>query len=142
MKKTGVLTVLLVLLLSGCSNGNVPRIEDYDWVMTSVQSVEADGQVVFYGERASSTLDSARQIELICRVEDNGAMTIIDETNHKTCTGTYEWKRTGPMAANYEVVVDGKKGLAVVSMTTYNDGSQIPTFIMSFDEYVVNFFPA
>ena len=38
--------------------------------------------------------------------------------------------------------VEGKKGYAVVAMTTYLDGSQDPTFIINLGpgDYTVNFF--
>ena len=42
MKKIVMLLVLLVFFMTGCSS-RVPHIEDYGWVMTSVQSGE-DGQ--------------------------------------------------------------------------------------------------
>ena len=59
MKKIVMLLVLLVFFLTGCSS-RIPHIEDYSWVMTSVQSGE-DGQAVAYGESGSSTLDTAKK---------------------------------------------------------------------------------
>ena len=43
-----------------------------------------------------------------------------------------------PPSSIYEVVVDGKEGMAVVAMTTYHDGSQDPTFIINLGDYTIN----
>lgn len=138
MKKL-VLCLVVLLFLTGCSNGNVPRIEDYNWIMTSVQSKETNGQVVAFGDRGSSTLASAKQIKLACTAQ-NGNLTFSDQTNHTTYTGTYKLSETDPQSSIYQVVVEGKEGVAVVAMTTYQDGSKEPTFIINLDEYTVNFF--
>lgn len=138
MKKAGLLLVLL-LILTGCGSSKVPQIEDYTWVMTSVQSVEAGGQAVAYGERGSSTLETAKQIVLLCRAEE-GSMTLIDQTNHKTYTGTYQLSKDSPQGAIYEVTIEGQEGYAATAMTTYQDGSQDPTLIFNLGDYAVNFF--
>ena len=117
----------------------MPKIEDYNWVMTSVQSMETEGQAIAYGERGSSTLDTAKQIEMFCRAQ-NGKLTVTDQTNNKIYTGTYKFNGTDPQSSVYEVVIAGKEGMAVVAMTTYHDGSQNPTFIISLGDYTINFF--
>lgn len=86
MKKTGLLLALLLVLLTGCA-GKAPKIDEYSWIMTSVQSMEAGGQAVAYGERGSSTLEGAKQIELLCEAKD-GKLTLTDRTNDRTYTGT------------------------------------------------------
>ena len=83
MRKIGLLLAILLLFLTECGNGNVPKIEDYAWVMISVQSKDAEGQAIAYGERGSSTLASAKQVDLTCEAE-NGNLTLIDQTNDKT----------------------------------------------------------
>lgn len=139
MRKVSLSVALLLLFLTGCSNSDVPRIEHYDWIMTSVQSMEEDGQVIAYGERGSSTLDTAKQIELICMAE-NGDLMLTDQTNHKIYTGTYELSKTDFQSSVYEVAVNGKKGIAIVTLTTYQDGSQEPTFIVTLGEKAIKFF--
>ena len=141
MKKIILLLVLAIFLLFliGCRNDHVPRIEEYNWVMTSVQSMDADGRVIAFGERGSSTLSSAKLVELTCTAE-NGQITLIDQTNSKTYVGTYKRTQTDPSSSIYEVVVNGKEGHAVVAMTSYHDGSQEPTLIIDFGEYTINFF--
>ena len=138
MRKISLLFAVL-LFLTGCNNSQVPKIDEYDWVMTSVQSIDADGQAIAFGERGSSTLPSAQQVDLTCKAE-NGNLTLTDQTNNKTYTGTYKLTQTDPKSNIYEVVVDGKEGMAVVAMTTYHDGSQAPTFIINLGDYTINLF--
>ena len=139
MRKLGVWLPLLLLLLTGCSSHSaVPKIDDYNWIMTSVQT-ESTGQVIAYGEGGNSTLDTAKQIELICMAE-NGKLTLISETNGRTYTGTYQLSQTDPRSSIYEVEIDKKKGIAVSAMTTYHGGSREPTLIIALGDYVVNFF--
>lgn len=139
MKKLSIIFIAFILLLAGCSQADVPKVDEYTWEMTSVQSKEQDGQAVAYGERGSSTLSDAVPMKLVCTAKD-GVLTLTDTTNSKTYTGTYKSKGTDPRSAHYEVTLEGKEGLAVVAMTTYHDGSQDPTFIINLDDYVINFF--
>lgn len=132
--------VFALLLMVGCSktNANVPSIEEYTWTMFSVQSSE-DGQAIAYGERGDSTLDTAEKIELTC-VASNGSLTITDKTNGKSYSGTYKFSESSSQAVIYEVVVDGKEGMAVASKTTYQNGGEEPTFIISLEECSINFY--
>lgn len=138
MKKAGLLLVFLLVLLTGCAS-KAPKINEYSWVMTSVQSMEAGGQAVAYGERGSSTLEGAKQMELLCQAKD-GKLTLTDRTNGRTYTGTYQQSQSDPKSTIYEIEVDGTTGMAAVAMTTYQDGSQDPTLILNLGEYAVNFF--
>lgn len=139
MKKAGLLLALLLLVLTGCGSSKAPKIEAYSWVMTSVQSMEAGGQAVAYGQRGSSTLEGAKQIELLCQAKD-GKLTLTDQTNNQTYTGTYQQSQVDPSSILYEVEVEGKEGVAVAAMTTYQDGSQEPTLILNLGDHTVNFF--
>lgn len=139
MKKLNIIFIALIFLLAGCSHTDVPKIDEYTWEMTSVQSKANEGQAVAYGERGSSTLENALPMELICTAKD-GVLMLTDRTNGKTYSGTYKQKETDPQSTHYDVTLDGADGLAVVAMTTYHDGSQDPTFIINLDEYVINFF--
>ena len=137
MKKLCLLWMISLLFLGGCSKNSVPKMEDYEWVMTSVQSNE-DGRVIAFGGRKSSTFDSAEQVELTCQAE-SGILTLTDQTNSKIYTGTYKLTQTDPQSSIYEVIVNGNEGMAVVAMTTYNDGNQEPTFIVNLGDYSINF---
>lgn len=138
MKRAGLLLVLLLLLLVGCSS-KTPKIDEYTWVMTSVQSMETGGQAVAYGEGGSSTLEGAKQVELICKAQ-GGTLTLTDRTNDRTYTGTYQQSQRDSKSTIYEVEVDGTSGVAVAAMTTYQDGTKDPTLILNLGDYTVNFF--
>lgn len=144
MKKYVPMICLLLLLLTGCGTNsdtytNLPAIDQYSWQMTSVQSVEADGQAVAFGPGGSSPLDSAVEIVLLCTAED-AKFTLADETNGMTYSGVYKLTDASQESLIYEVTVGETEGMAVVSMTTYNDESQTPTLIISLGDYALNFF--
>lgn len=138
MKRAGLLLALLLVLLTACSS-KAPKIDEYTWVMTSVQSMETGGQAVAYGEGGSSTLEGAKQIELVCEAQ-GGNLTLTDRTNDRTYTGTYQQSQKDSKSTIYEVNVDGTSGVAVAAMTTYQDGTQDPTLIFNLGDYTVNFF--
>ncbi|MFB2019941.1 hypothetical protein ACEVJL_00445 [Pseudoflavonifractor sp. P01025] len=138
MKRAGLLLALLLVLLTGCSS-KTPKIDEYTWVMTSVQSMEAGGQAVAYGEGGSSTLEGAKQIELVCEAE-GGNLTLTERTNDRTYIGTYQQSQRDSKSTIYEVDVDGTSGVAVAAMTTYQDGTQDSTLIFNLGDYTVNFF--
>ena len=142
MKRLSVLLCLLLLLLTGCGSkdSTVPKIEDYSWQMTTAQSMEAEGQAVAYGPGNESTLETAVEILLSCTAAD-GTITLTDETNGQTYSGTYKLVETDQQTSTYEVTVGETEDMAVVSMTTYHDDSQVPTFIISLGDYALNFFP-
>lgn len=138
MKKILSTALILLLFLSACSRG-VPKIEQHSWTMTSVQD-GATGRPVAYGTLTDSISDAAKKIDLTCTAQ-NGVLTLADNTNGKTYTGSYKLIGTDPKSANYEITLDGKKGIAVSAMTTFMDGTSTPTFIINFgpDDYTVNF---
>lgn len=144
MKKSIPFILLLVSLMAGCSTGEEnhtsgPTIEQYSWQMTSVQSMEAEGQAIAYGPKGTSTLDTAVEIILTCSAE-GGEFILSDETNEKTYSGVYELNDTSQESLIYEITVGETEGMAVVSMTTYHDDSKIPTLIINLGDYALNFF--
>lgn len=139
MKKLSVLLASLIILLCGCSGSDVPEIDEYLWTMSTVQSADANGQAIAIGPDGSSTLDTAVELELTCQAA-SGKLTFTDKTNNQTYTGTYKRTDTDSQSVIYEVTVGSSDGTAVVSMTTYQDGSQTPTLIISLADYTLNFF--
>ena len=140
MKRISVIIILALMLLVGCGkkSDSILKIEEYKWTMFSVQSKE-DGMAIAYGERGSSTLDTAKQLELTC-IAENGSLSIADKTNNKSYSGIYTHKETFTESVIYEVEIDGMEGMAVVSMTSYQNGEEEPTFIISLEEYSINFY--
>lgn len=138
MKKMGFLLALLLIVLTGCSNGNVIKMDEYTWLMTSVQSVEEEGQTIACGLGGSSVLDTAVQIDLACKAE-NGVITLKDRTNNKTYTGSYKLTDIDSRSSVYEITLGSSNGMAVVAMTTFQDESQTPTCIINLGDYVLNF---
>lgn len=140
MKRISIIIILALMLLAGCGqkSDSILKIEEYKWTMFSVQSKE-DGMAIAYGERGSSTLDTAKQLELTCTAE-NGSLSIADKTNNKSYSGIYKHKETSTESVIYEVEIDGMEGMAVVSMTSYQNGEEEPTFIISLEEYSINFY--
>lgn len=141
MKRISSICIMIaVFLMVGCGKNNVkvPSIEEYSWTMFSVQSGE-DGQTIACGERGESILDTAKKIELTC-VASDGNLTIKDKTNGKSYFGTYKFSESSSQAVIYEVVIDGKEGMAVTSMTKYQNGEEEPTFIISLEECSINFY--
>lgn len=137
MKKLVGLLFLLILCLTGCSRTDVVDIAGYSWRMTSVQGGE-DGAVVACPADKADSYEEAAVLELRCEAE-NGVLTLTDSTNAKTYTGNYRVTQTSPEATIYEVTIGDTQGYAVTGMTTYLDGSQDPTFILSIKGYAINF---
>ena len=81
---------------------------------------------------------SAAVLEMDCTAKD-GTITLTDRTNGKTYTGTYALEAADPESKTYFVALEGEEGLAVCGNTTFYDGSAAPTFIIRFDDYVLNF---
>ncbi len=142
MKKIGLSVILMfviALALSGCSSKDSIKIGNYTWTMTTIQSENADAQVVAYGTDGSSTLETAVLVKLECKAE-NGVLTLTDNTNNKTYTGSYKLTDTNSDSVIYDVEIGNISGKAVCSLTTYNKENSKPTLIISLDNYTLNFF--
>lgn len=145
MKKMMIVFCLLAFVLTGCGGGesktsDALNIEDYSWQMTTIQSTETDGQAIAHAPGAVGVPDTSVEVILKCTAAD-GELTLTDETNGNTYTGTYKLTDTNQETRIYKVTVGDSEGMAVVSMTTYHDDSQIPAFIISLGDYALNFFP-
>lgn len=143
LKRMIPFAVLLLLLLTGCGANadktEVSTIEAHSWQLTSVQSMEAEGQIIAYGPGETSTLDTAVEIVLTCTAEA-GKLTLSDETNGKTYTGEYKLTDMSQESMIYEISIDKAEGMAVVSTTTYHNERESPTLIINLGDYALNFF--
>ncbi len=146
MKK--ILSVLfvsfIVFALSAC-NADVVAIEDYEWKMRTVMNnnTEAaqyqDELVVAVGE-ADELYPDAEIVDMTLIAKD-GEIAIIDTTNGKTYSGTYEIMQKTPKGTDYEIIIDGATGYAIVAPTEYYGGSEIPTLPINIDGYSLYFIP-
>lgn len=138
-KLISTLTVLFVfIILTGCTVGSVPKLDNVTWHMRSVQDVNKNGNIIAYGKHMENAAENIPQIELICKTAD-GILTIEDKTNGKTYSGTYTLADSIYEAKRYDIVIDDKKGSAVVSQTKYN-GRNEATFIITVDSFTVNMY--
>ena len=60
------------------------------------------------------------ELQLTCEAAE-GVLTFSDETNDRTCTGSYRLIESGPQSNIYEITVEDTEGMAVVSRTTGPD---------------------
>lgn len=139
MKKIFLLIICSMMLLCGCSQSAVPEIDDFSWILVSVQSHKGSGQIIAYGPRMGETSESDGFCELVCTAKD-GVISMQDKTNGKFYTGTYEFQGKDPRSSNYKITIDGQEGIAVVAMTTYHDKTQDPTFIINLEDHSIKFF--
>lgn len=139
------LLIVLVFTLSACS-GEIVAIEDYKWKMRTVMSNDTEVAqnenefVVAVGE-ADELYPEAKIVNLKLVAED-GVITITDETNNKTYTGSYKVQQKTPKGTDYEIIIDGIKGYATVAPTEYYDCSEIPTLPINLGDYGLYFIPA
>ena len=111
----------ILLLLTACGKSDIPEIDEYTWQMTSIQSSEANGGVIAYGEKWSvgAVEDGAVELDIDCSAKD-GILTLTDHTNEVTYTGSYMVSHENPDGAIYNVTLNGQEGVAVTGMTTYS----------------------
>lgn len=140
MKKLFALILAAVLLLPGCGTPAARKyfIEEKDWQVVTVQSVE-DGRVLFIGEGRQDAYPDAEVIALSCKAE-GGRLTFT--TADQTHEGSYALQQSDENAAIYTVTVGEETGPAAVSITTYGDGRAEQTLVMQLGGYSLYFAPA
>jgi len=134
-----LLSILGLLFLAGCGHSDVPQIDEYTWAMTTVQDTEEDGRIIAYGPGGSSAFDNAVEADLECAAKD-GELSLIDKAAGRTYAGSYTRLSADSKSSVYEVTVDNVEGTAVSALTTYHDGDETPTLIISLGAYTLNFF--
>ncbi len=139
MKK--VLAVLLVFvfviaMLSACGN-NEANIEDGEWKLKSIESLNDNGDVIAVGEKSEASSD-AKVLEIVLTAQD-GELLLADKTNDETYNGAYEELLITDSRDDYKIFIDGKEGLINSTKTVYPDGSEVPMLIMTVDGYDLYF---
>ena len=136
--------LLFILLLSALtcfivSCGKAPKIEGYEWKMHSISHVE-DGRIVHDAVSDDNVLRQDAEIIDMRLIAKNGKITVTDLTNSKTYEGTYTVSDNNPKGTDYHIVLNGKAGYAGVAMTTYADGTKVPTLPITIDGYSIYFY--
>lgn len=137
-----ILSTFFCLCFVACGNEQKYTIDNYTWVMSSIQSIEQNGDFVAYSP-SDDTFDKAAYpnalaVDMVCNAK-NGSLSILDKTNGKTYRGTYKTTKRSPQTTIYEIVIEEKSGTAVVSVTRRQDGTGIPSMILSVSGYALNF---
>lgn len=134
------LIISLILVCVGCGNNDTIKIDSTTWEMTTVQATES-GSVIAYNESIpnSDGLYENADVSQITVQAENGVFKLNDVTSGASYNGTYKVIKTGYEAIVYTISIDGKDGNAVTGLTKYDDGSQIPTLIITVDDYTINF---
>lgn len=126
-----------MLSLSSCSQAGNQFIDKYDWQMTSIQAGD-DGSAIACAPELTDIHGEAEPVRMTCQAK-NGSLTITDSTHGISYTGQYSLQQENAREAVYTVSFEGAEGHGVTAMTTYHDGSQSPSFILSVDSYAINF---
>lgn len=138
-----ILSVIILVCLTGCNNTAKVPIEDYKWSMATIQSMDNNGAFIAYDPDVAidpeySYAGQCTPMEMDCYVSD-GKITIKNKTHNQVYYGTCELTENNRDSAIYEITILDEKGTAVTAMTTYADGTEAPTLIISMGGYTLNF---
>lgn len=147
MKKilSAIVCAVLILALGGCGSESV-SIENHTWKLTFIQSSE-NGAILgcasdYYEDHKD--IENLIVVDLSCdapgiRYTEGAYFTITDKTNHNTYDFNYEIQEESSESMIYYVTSGSNTGLAVTSITKADDGTEIPTLIITIGEYTLNF---
>ena len=127
-----------VIALSGCSKGD-NTIQNHEWKFDIVQGTANDGAVIACSKDSQWVSETAKIIELSIQIKE-GSLTIVNESDQETFVLSYKEKDLSGESRIYDVEYNGTKGIASVSKTTYQDKTEIPTLIISINEYSLYFY--
>lgn len=140
MKKISIfLLFVLCFSFSGCMD-NTPSIANTNWKMTSIQSGD-DGSIIISGSSEIQEIyPNSELIDMTCSFT-RSEFTMNNNISGDTWTGTYSLINDDNIKSSIYglVFTNGKTGHAVHGITTYADGSQKDTLIISAQGYALNF---
>ena len=89
-------------------------------------------------------IDNLIVVDLSCDAQgayytEGAYFTITDKTNHNTYDFNYEIQEESSESMIYYVTSGSNTGLAVTSITKADDGTEIPTLIITIGKYTLNF---
>ena len=135
-----ILLATFSFLFVGCNYGN-PYALDASWTLLYVQSTSKNGNIIAYAPSNSAlgvTYPNAAPLEMTCQAE-KGTLSLVDATNRQTYEGKYKRTERTFHAAIYVITIAAQTGTVVVSTSTYNDRTDVPTMIMTVGDYVLHF---
>lgn len=125
-----VVIIFSCMALAGC--GNVEnRIENHNWQFDNVQT--ADGEVIACSSDSAWLSDGIQAINLTISVND-GTFVIADDAQN-TYAFSYKQISSSHESTIYEIEYNGRTGLASVSRTYYKDKKDVPTLIVTINDY-------
>ena len=141
MKKFLVICGVLCLLLTGCGPKAEYNMEEYIWQMTTVQSLDANGQIIACGPGEKELYGTATELDLICTVEDE-SLNLKDRYSGQSWEGICRPMESTSESVIYQTSINGWEGMSIVSSTTYDNGTEKPTLILNIGDYILTFFPS
>ncbi len=140
MRKAVAFLFLLVLcFMAGCtaekSDSQNLVIENVDWKISTVQSVEKEGTIIACGKEEAK---EAEAVDITCTAE-TGKMLIHDHTHNKSYTFAYKLENANSAASIYKVLGENQEGNAVVSMTSHDNSDPVLTLVLQLGNYALYF---
>lgn len=139
MKKHLLILFILIFILTGCGSNDIPKIETTVWSMSTIQSMENNGEILIYGVDENELPEEATILALTCLAQD-GIITLTDQTNNESYTGTYKLDESNASSNIYSILLENLEGMAVVSLTTYHNEAETDTLIIRLQDYTLTFF--
>lgn len=127
-----LVSALSALLLAGCSHTPetaASLLDGTEWHLqtaSEVNAAEGTSVLLAAGSDAWATEDGVPVLDVVLVAED-GKLTITDNSNAKTYTGTCRQAEAAQDSAGFEVTLEGLSGYGAVSVTKYADGTETPT---------------
>lgn len=135
------ISLLLLILLSGCGSADTPKIEDYAWELSSVVCIRDGASVTVAVGEADSRYPEAAVVDITLRAKD-GRLTLTDSTSDVSYDGTYTAESSSGEGTVYRITLDGTEGYATAAFTSYSDGSKKPTLPISLGSYSMYLYAA
>ncbi len=132
-----LLMVMIIAVLSGCSQNSSMQIENHTWSFQYVQS-EDDGAIVACSDQKTDIYPSAEIISLTCAAED-GKLTVTNIGTQETYLFDYTVNTDKAESVIYNISSVTNNGFASVGMTEYHDGKSEYTLIIKIGGYAICF---
>lgn len=145
MKKIIPLLLVILLLLSGCTDSGKVSVENSEWKFSRI--IEADtNKVVFSNEKDNSKFEGSKIIDLSCSATENqitikdnasGTEWILDYTENKNA------ETNNPDGSIYEVTYTAEeksiRGYATTGIANLNDVVENEYLIITLGGYELHF---